>query len=306
MKLEIGSAAASASPTTAPAAKLQVARGVFQVAGQFGAQPTVRLDVKDAALAMADQFSVAGVAGAIRFSDLSPAQTPPGQRLIASSLKVGPLELTDGAVEFQVTGSTLNVRQTQWLAFGGSVWASDVAIAPGAPIKATLHASNIDLKSLLDAFAQGKASGEGRISGELPVVINGSNVEFGDGHATSSGGGGMVQVKDRSTLAAVAAGAGASAGNLTQKEQLERNIVEALSDFQYDQLTTRLDSRPGGQLDAHIRMSGHGRTGAKQALDYELNVNRLDLAIKSYFGVNQAMNAPKNAATRATGKALTP
>jgi hypothetical protein len=209
-------------------------------------------------------------------------------------------------MDFQVIDAdTIHVEQTQWLAFGGSVWTSDVTLDGAAPIELTLHAQGIELQELLRDFAHGKASGQGRISGELPVVINGSNVQFGDGQVVSLSGG-QVQVKDAATLATVAAGAAAAAQSASQKEQLQRNIVQALSDFEYDRLTAQLQSEPGGQLSAHVRMSGHGRTGARQGLDYELNVHRLDLALKSYLSVSRAMEAPKAAATEATGKGSSP
>jgi hypothetical protein len=260
------------------------------------------VELKDVALAMADQFATTGVGGAVALADLSPPKTPPGQRIVASTLKVGALELTQGAVEFQVRDAdTIHVERTQWLAFGGTVWAGDFVIDAQAPIQVTLHAQGIELKELLDTFARGKASGQGRISGELPLTIAGSNVQFGDGRVVSLQGG-QVQIKDAETLAAVAAGAAAAAQSPSQKEQLQRNIIQALSDFQYDRLTAQLQSDPGGQLSAHIRMRGHGRTGAKQGLDYELNLHRLDLALKSYLSITGAMQVPRAAATRATGK----
>jgi hypothetical protein len=45
-----------------------------------------------------------------------------------------------------------------------------------------------------------------------------------------------------------------------------------------------------------VRMSGHGRTGARQALDYDLRVHGVDAVLRSYTSYREATN-PKSPTT---------
>jgi hypothetical protein len=146
-------------------------------------------------------------------------------------------------------------------------------------------------------LAERKASGEGKLSGQLPVTIDGTKVSFGNG-VISALSGGTVQIKDAATIAPAAAAAQQAAPVGVSQEQLKRDIIEALSDFQYDRLTGRLVNEPDG-LSAFIRLSGQGRTGAQQALDYELRVHGIDALLRPYLGYRKAMSSQN------TGKAGT-
>jgi hypothetical protein len=218
-------------------------------------------------------------------------------------LQLGGVKFANGSVEFQVNdASDILVSRTEWQTFGGSVSIENVAIRAGQPIAATVHATGIDLKDLLATFAKDKASGEGKLSGELPIVVDGSNVRFGSGRAIALDRG-RLQIKDAAAVAPVAEGAAAAGGTPSQSEQIKQKIVEALSDFEYDRLDARLESDARGGLSAFVRVSGRGRTGAKQPIDYDLRIHGLDGLLRSYLGVRRAMNEAEQATTR---KAETP
>jgi hypothetical protein len=299
VRLEVGKS--NGRVKLAPA-QLKLSGGVCNLEGQLGRDAGMTLALSDADMA-GDGFAVTGVSGSVAFTNLSPPATPPAQRLTASSLEIGGMTFTDGMVEFQVIGSTnILVNRTEWQAFGGTVASRDVAIRAGEPIAATVHANSIELKELLATFAKDKASGEGKLTGELPIVVDGSNVKFGDGRAVALEKG-RLQIKDAAALAPVAEGAAAAGGSASQGEQIKQRVVEALSDFEYDRLTARLESDGGEGLSAFVRTSGRGRTGARQALDYELRIHGLDGLLRSYFGIRRAMNEAGVGAT--TGKAET-
>jgi hypothetical protein len=283
-------------------AKLSLSAGVYEGVATLSptTRPTLAVSFKDAVLTTPD-LSAEGIDGRVSFVDLDPPVTAPDQVLSAKKLKVGELEFTDGELAFQATpDGELLVRQTAWDFLGGRVLASNVSFDPaGGPIAFSLHARDVDLKRLLDAFAKGKASGEGKISGDLPVIIDGSKITFGDGNLTASAGG-RVEIKDVAAIAPTAEAAAQAAKSASSSEQIKRNIIEALGDFQYERLSAELRNEDGA-LNARVRMSGRGRGGAKQPLDYELNLNGLDQLLRSYTGLQAALNGP--AAPPATGKA---
>src|SRR5439155_7722489 len=116
--------------------KLLLSSGVFHVT----ASP-VRVGMKDVSLSRKDQdFAAERVSGDVALLRFSPLATPPGQKLAASKLKIGEMELSDGVLEFAMNGSNeMHVQHSEWNWLGGRVWADDFAILPGRPIAVTLH-----------------------------------------------------------------------------------------------------------------------------------------------------------------------
>jgi hypothetical protein len=283
---------AAASEPAVSKNKLRLTSGVFHVAADFyrDSKTPLRLRMSDVALAMQDQgFTTERVAGDIAMTSFSPLATPPAQKLTAAKLKIGKLELTGGALEFDMTASdTMHVKHTEWTCFDGRVWADDFTVSGSQPISVTLHVQGAELRDMLREFAKDTASGHGKLSGQLPLVIDGSNVKFGEGMFAAFQAG-EIQIKDAETLEATAQAAAASASG-TASDQVKKNVVEALKDFQYDKLSARLANENGG-LVGHVRMSGKGKAGAKQALAYDLNVTGLDDALRAYLGIRSTVQS---------------
>ena len=66
------------------------------------------------------------------------------------------------------------------------------------------------------------------------------------------------------------------------------HIVEALKDFEFQKLTARLNNEPGGPV-AYVSMSGRGRTGARQALTYDLRVSGLTDLLRELISVHRTV-----------------
>jgi hypothetical protein len=231
-----------------------------------------------------------GISGEVAFASLAPLKTPPGQKLTVAKWKIGDMELTDGILEYAMTASdAIHVQHTEWAWLGGRVGANDFTISGAQPIAVTLHARDVELREVLAEFAPDKASGQGKITGQIPLVIDGSHVQFGNG-TVSALQGGDIQIKDAATLQATAEAAAQSASGAASG-QVKKNVVEALSNFQYDKLSARLANEPQG-LVGHVRMSGRGRTGAKQALAYDLNITGLDRLLFAYLRIRAALDRP--------------
>jgi hypothetical protein len=265
--------------------KLNLWGGVYSVDARVApsTRPTMELKVEGASFSTPDLVAE-GVSGAVSFSDLNPPATPRPQSLTGSRVTLGGMELTDGRVEFEVKpGGEVLMRQANWKWLGGTLSAGDFVIPRVGPMNVTVHLRGAELAQVLDLLPEKKASGRGKLSGDLPLIFDGPMVRFGDG-MLSSVAGGNVQIKDAGTLAAAAQAVAPAGGS---QEQVKNNIVQALSDFEYDRLTARLVNESDG-LAAYVRMSGHGRTGARQALDYELRVHGLDAVLRSYASYRKA------------------
>ena len=298
--------------------KLVLGSGVFVGEMNVGpsTRPTIAVKADRADLATPD-LKAYGVGGAVSLINLSPPTSPPRQKLSAQRLKIGENEFTNGQLEFEVTETgDILVKQTRWDFLGGQVYAQDVSVPRDGPVSLRLRAENVELRDILATYAKDKLDGRGKISGELPVVIDGRNITFGEGALVSLGGG-ELRITDPKTLAqvseaagqgvaaAAAAGAGAGAGARTggaSAEQVKQLFAEALKDFEYDHLTARLTNTPGGGLSALIDIQGHGRTGAKQALRYEPRIHGLDQLLRLYLDLRDAENAGGGKRPATTGK----
>jgi hypothetical protein len=155
----------------------------------------------------------------------------------------------------------------------------------------------VQLNDLLALTAKDKASGQGKLSGDIPVIIDGSNIQFGTG-SFSAASGGNVQIKDMNAIAPTAEAVSQSM-SATNSDQIKKNVIEALSDFQYDTLSMSLEKTDTGLI-GHVHMKGRGRSGAKQPLDYELNVTGLDKVLRGYLRIREGLDAPRAATTAAT------
>jgi hypothetical protein len=271
-------------------------------------RPSLELTVAGLDFATSN-VSAQGLAGTIKLVDLFPPKSEPLQHFTANKLAIGGVELTDGEAQLTIDMSSggIFVGRTRWQWLGGRVAASDVQVSREGPIKMVLHARDVDLHQLLALMAKGKASGTGKISGDIPITIDtsGADVEFGSA-TLSAAPGGEVQIKDAEAIAPTAEAAAQSAKSPSQSAEIKRNITDALSDFQYEQLSAQLKNESGGLM-ADIHMVGHGRGGAKQGIDYNLRVHGVDKALKTYLNIQSAVNmpAPSPAPTTAptTGKA---
>jgi hypothetical protein len=134
-------------------------------------------------------------------------------------------------------------------------------------------------------------------------------VQFGNGRVSALAGG-SLRIKDQEMVDQVAAGAGSS-------EVVKKNITDALRDFEYDRLSARFIDEPNGQL-TQIELAGHGRTGEKQAMSFDLRIagndvqnSGVEALLNAYMGFQSALSAARERVERGepttgSGKARTP
>lgn len=273
--------------------KLSVHKGVFHIDAKFGepgSSARIKLDNVELQETKNDVV-VEGLNGTLELTSLAPLATAADQKFTASRVKFGETELVDGSLIFSIERSAALVRETRWSWLGGEVAAKDFKIAPGEPTRMMLEVLNVSLRDVLKTFAQGKVEGDGKLSGQLPMEISAAGVNFGEG-ALAARGAGELKIVDESLTAPVAAAAGKSVGEASQ-EQVKRNIMNALKDFRFERLTAKLQQEPQG-LVGYVHLSGQGRTGARQGLDYDLRITGLDDLIKSVLQIRARMQQITN------------
>lgn len=288
IEVKIASPTAKTASTSQPT-NLHLTSGVLLV--MPNSSPTTPLEVAVAHLSFSDAsrgIAAEEIEGRVLFNRISPLGSLENQKGSVKNLTAGQLALANGKLDFQVVGNdTLNIRETRWNWLGGEVIAQGLRVNATDPIKLDLQLRDVDLKQLLDVFAKGKATGDGKLSGVLPVTITGYKIDFGDARITAISGG-SVQIKDSAAILPTAEAAAQTAKTPSAAEQVKHNIIEALGDFVFDRLSMQMTKEEGKTV-AYVRMSGQGRSGAKQGLDYELRVNGVDSLLKAYINIQAAM-----------------
>ncbi|MGH7178730.1 MAG: intermembrane phospholipid transport protein YdbH family protein, partial [Tepidisphaeraceae bacterium] len=272
--------------------------GVFTFGGVIAADAPISADMNMEAVKFASPeigLECAGMSGAVALDDARSPGAQTTQHLRIQSLKVGETELTDGAIGFRLDGwKSIIVDQTSWHWLGGTVSSRGVRIGvPWRRIELSLGLQRVDLEKFLALVARGKATGEGKVSGIVPVTIeklaSGNKVTFGSGVLAAEPGG-RLAVTDLPAFAAAMRESPSDPGKIKQ------HILDAISDFEFDTLRTELHQEPQG-LTAMTRISGRGRSGARQALDLDLRVRGLDVLLNSYLGLREKFASPTTRGT---------
>jgi hypothetical protein len=228
-------------------------------------------------------ISAAAINGTILFSDMKDLVTQPSQKINVGTLTLGKMQFANGSTTLDLAGAnSITIRHTQWSWLGGTVSANDFRIDPfQIKLDGTVKLAAVDLRQLLAFFAPDKASGDGKISGGLPIIFDGRDLRFGRGLLQASPGG-RIQVKDLQAMSAA----------LDQSGQagIKRRVFEALGDFEYDVLRADLKSEPAGLM-ADVRLAGRGHSGERTPLDTEIRVHGLDDLLKLYLGYERWKSA---------------
>ena len=133
---------------------------------------------------------IEGIDGTVALASLMPPVTAGPQRLEVGRLSAG-IELLDGQVQFELEPSgAVQVQEASWPFAGGTISLDEGTIEPAAPSQEfTLRVRQVALDKLLDLLALDGASGTGRVSGYVPVVIEEGKVLVKEGKLKAEGEG---------------------------------------------------------------------------------------------------------------------
>ncbi len=194
-----------------------------------------------------------GVSGAIRFSDLWPVTTDGLQTITVERIELGSLPLENGTIRFGISeGDTLNVEKAEFPWFGGQLGVYGASTSTrGGNAAARLEADNIDLAQILEFVDVDGLSGEGILSGVLPLVVEDSKARIENGELRSISPG---AVRYKGQASDVAAGAG---------EQAEI-AFGLLRNLEFDSLLVNIDGPLDGSMDFKMIFEGRGDVPVNQ------------------------------------------
>ncbi len=219
---------------------------------------------------------------------LDPLKSAARQTLSFKALKMGNISLTSGRIDFQIESPNsifIEKSDLQWC--GGHVYTQAMRFSPKVHnYDLILHCDRLRIASLLQQFGAGEASGQGRVSGRIPIAIKDGRLMPREGFLYSTPGeGGNIKVTGLEAITS-----GMPEGS-RQSAQLDLARA-ALKDFHYDWarldlnaqgndliMRMQIDGKPAGvlpfvfkrKLGAFVRVKGNNPGSRFQGIKLDVN-----------------------------------
>jgi hypothetical protein len=223
------------------------------------------------------QANILKLNSVVKIDSLLPFTTKRGQQLAAGLVDVG-LPLSDLVAEFRIErGFRLVIESARLALAGGEVSLPAVAFDLTDPLaELALTVANVDLGKLLQLAQIEGLTGTGTLAGRIPVSIAGHSITINQAALAANGPGMLRYVPTQSATALLG-----SSGSVDM-------ALQALSNFQYKELTLTLDREPGGDTVALLHVTGQN-PNFYSGYPVELNLNVsgkldqiLDRSLKGY------------------------
>ncbi|WDI31775.1 YdbH domain-containing protein [Hyphococcus flavus] len=218
-----------------------------------------------------------GVNGSVTLNNLLPVSTEGVQTLTLNIVDAGALELTNGEVSFEFPGNdTLQLKRGEFPWFGGTIGAYEATASFSGAATIPLRAENIHLEQVLDFASVEGLSGEGVLSGSLPLVFEDGKARIENGVFRSNGPG-AIRYTGPAADAASAAGENAQVA------------FDFLRDLRYKSLEVTVNGALDGQLDFGLRFEGTGDlTVRNQSVQNVPVLYRINLTVENMDLIRQA------------------
>lgn len=231
---------------------------------------TARLNLTGLSLKRGE-VSIQGVDLSLGLTGLQPPQSPPGQTLSVGSIEVGvPIQSIE--TTFQVLpGATLPGTQIEALSFvlgGGRFSLKDTRIEPDTDRFALeLQVDNLALENILPQIGIEGLSGEGGLSGSLPIQVIGRSVVI-DGGKLSAAQPGILSYRS----AALSSSLPPDADALELFQSPVDLAILALQNFHYDELTITVDKEGDGRSKLFLELGGKN-PDVLEGYPFKFNIN---------------------------------
>ncbi|HVT51802.1 MAG TPA: YdbH domain-containing protein [Dongiaceae bacterium] len=174
-----------------------------------------------------------------------PLTTAPDQIVSVELADVG-LPLTNGLVRFKIDdGTTMSIAESHLEMMSGHVTLEPVTLKLGAPAQQIhLNVDKVSLARLFELFAVAGLSGDGQLSGAIPVTLFPAGLAIDHAKLEAEGPGSLRY--NQAQAPAALQGAGDSV----------KLAMSALSDFHYDKLEVDLDRAATGDTELGLHIAG--------------------------------------------------
>lgn len=224
-------------------------QGPITWAGAGKLTPNLTLTIDDLA-ASTDSLELSGAKATIVVTGAPEIETPPGQKF-TGQVRIGRLEPVPLDVSFQLlpgrSGAAPQLvieRLEAQLTEGRMTTDRFTLIPPSIDTDVTLRLEGADLARAFEVIGVAGIGGTGKISGEIPVKVRGNQVAISGGRLANDGPGEVFY-----NLAALPQ-------PLIDRDDTVTLVLEALSNFAYDELQADLDKALDGPGSLRLRLTG--------------------------------------------------
>ena len=208
--------------------------------------------------------------GSIQLTDLLPIATNGIQTITVAGVNLDALKLETGVMEFSMPGDdTFVLQRGEFPWFGGTIGVYDAKASFAGQAEIPMRAQSIDLKQVLEYINVEGLSGEGQLSGSLPLVFEEGRASIVNG-VLKADGPGVVRYKGAASEQAAAAGENADVA------------FDLLQDLRYSELEVTVDGALDGALKFGMRFEGVGDVSIRNGVLNDVPViYRINLAIEN-------------------------
>ncbi len=186
------------------------------------------------------------VSGTIQLTDIFPVTTNGFQTVSVGAVDMDALQLGEGVITFELPGDeSVTISQAEFPWFGGTLGVYEATAGFTGEAMIPLRATGADLNQIFDYVDIEGLSGEGIISGELPVIFEDGKARIENGVFRSEGPG-VIRYKGQAAEAASKAG---------QDAQVAFDI---LRDLRYNSLEVSVNGALDGRLEFKMNFEGTG------------------------------------------------
>jgi hypothetical protein len=194
------------------------------------------------------QGRVEDLRGTLRLIGIHPLESAPDQELTAARVVAGvPLDEVRARFALDHTAAAeplVRIARLSGRLADGEIFLRDTTVNPlAARHDMTLRISGLSLARLFAQLDLEGVSGEGRLSGAVPLVIEDGRVSVNEGQLAAETAGVLRIRLD-------------GGGALANQSEPVRLMLRAMEDFRYDTLALIVNRKPAEGLSMKVRMSG--------------------------------------------------
>ena len=174
-----------------------------------------------------------------------PLTTKPDQVLSVELADVG-LQLTNGLVRFKIdAGQKMAIAESHLEMIGGKVTLDPMVLVLGAAAQQlNLKVDQLSVAKLFEQFGVAGLTGDGVISGNVPVTLFPAGLGITGAELKADGPGTLKYDPNQAPLALKSAGESVAM------------VLQALSDFHYSKLSLNLDRSLAGDAELALHITG--------------------------------------------------
>ncbi|WP_375206581.1 intermembrane phospholipid transport protein YdbH family protein [Hyphococcus sp.] len=205
-----------------------------------------------------------GVSGSVQLTDLFPVTTGGFQTITVDSVDMDALQLGQGAITFSLPGDeSITISNAEFPWFGGTLGVYEAKAGFAGEATIPLRARGVDLEKIFDYVDIEGLSGEGVLTGELPVIFEGGKARIENGYFKSEGPG-AIRYVGKAAEAASAAGEDAQVA------------FDILRDLRFNALEVSVNGALDGRLEFQMKFEGTG----------DVTVRKQDVRVPVVYRIN--------------------